>query len=226
MLVITEEKRAEFANLYGRGESAAALSLCREMLSEATGDERLRWTNNEAAALWRMNDARGALDALDRIIHLAYTSTDLTLRANFHNNRFAALMSLAAADAELYDSALIEIAGAAALYAKAGDRRLTASTENNTGALMAALGRYAEALPRLAVAREMYLRAGDEAHAAEVDETEARARLLSGDAAGAETFAARAVAVLSVSGGPAAALDEARATLRAVLDAVAPTGRT
>lgn len=219
MLVIQGEKRAAFADLYRAGNLDHALALASEALTNSAGDERLRWGNNEALALWKLGRSADALQSLASVSAEASSTSDRLLAGNYNNNTALASMSLwfEFEDEVRLDEALIGFEGAAFHYRLCGERALVASALNNVGVILSALGRYAEAYAKLDEARAVYLKAGEVCRAAEVDETEARARLKDGDMKRALVLASRAVSVLADYDD--GALAEAEATLRAVMDA-------
>lgn len=219
MLVNAAEKRAAFADLYRAGDLDHALALAAEQLISSAGDERLRWGNNEALALWRLGRSADALRSLASVSAEATDTADHLLAGNYNNNTALASMSLwfESEDEERLDSALIGFEGAAFHYRLCEERALVASALNNVGVILSALGRYAEAYVKLDEARAIYLKVGESCRAAEVDETEARARLMAGESDRALVLAARSVSVLADFGD--GALAEAEETLKAVLAA-------
>lgn len=220
MLGSLTEKRALFADLHDRGETGLAGRVCDAMLEGAEGDERLRWTNNLSLVRWREGRPAEALALLVGVADLARGTRDDRLAGNYHNNAAAYLMALwhGSEDEDLLDRALVSFEGAAYHYERAAEPPLTASTLNNVATVMMALGRVAEALPKLAEARAIYLKAGLREMAAQVDETEARARLRMGQFEEAERLASRAVSALTGTE-HRAARDEARETLKDALAA-------
>jgi tetratricopeptide (TPR) repeat protein len=109
------------------------------------------------------------------------------------------------------DRALLEYEAACYHLERAGHTNYRAGVENNYGYFLSKRGRHAEAHARLDIARALFARLRDTAHAAQVDETRARVLLAEGRAAEAESAARAAVRALA-SGGEQAILAEALAT--------------
>lgn len=214
MLVSLEEKRAFFAELLAAGDLDAARAFCERLRDESAGDERLRWGNNLSIVELRAGRLDAALEALASVADEAHDTRDHLLRANCHNNAAAARIGrwkLSESEADL-DAALIELEGARFHYREAREFSRLGTVENNLGALRVALGDYEEAVRHTAAAREVYTRSGERGLVAQVDETEARARLGLKEYGEAERLASLA---LAFSEGESAK-EEARETLRAV----------
>jgi tetratricopeptide (TPR) repeat protein len=183
-----------------------ALKLLPEENYEQRAQTLLRLAIVESSAT-RYHDA---LRNLAEAAPLFDASPNHAKRGTFHMEMAVALDFLAAGERrdDYADRALLEYAAASYHFELAGHTRYRAAAENNYAHLLFKRGRYAEAHEHLDCARRLFTSLKDSAHAAQVDETRARAFLAERRFADAERVARAAVRALS-TGGEQAVLAEA-----------------
>ena len=117
-----------------------------------------------------------ALHILTEAATLFESSSNNTLRGNFHNERAIILRNLGTAEKreDYIDSALLEYEAASFHFEKAGHIRYRARVENNLGFLFLKSAKFAEAHEHLDRARRLFASLKDKGSIAQVDESRAR----------------------------------------------------
>jgi tetratricopeptide (TPR) repeat protein len=211
------EAQTELANCYWRqGGIDEARVLLREALSRLTdGDSQLKAIALIRSAAIEKVATRyhDALRLLNEAAPLVAASPSDTVKGRFHNELATVLKDLGTAEGrqDYIDRALIEYAGASLHFQLAGHQQYLACVENNLGFLYLMLGNYVKAHEHLNRARHVLLALNDYVHAAQVDETTARALLAEGHNAEAEKLTRSAIDTLE-SGGEQQLLAEALIT--------------
>ena len=211
------EAQTELAYCYWRqGGMDEARVLLREALSRLTdGDSQLKAVALIRSAAIEKVATRyhDALRLLNEAAPLVAASPSDTLKGRFHNELATVLKDLGTAERrqDYIDRALIEFAGASLHFQQAGHQQYLACVENNLGFLYLMLGNYVKAHEHLDRARHVLVALKDYVHAAQVDETTARALLAEGHNAEAEKLTRSAIETLE-SGGEHQLLAEALTT--------------
>jgi tetratricopeptide (TPR) repeat protein len=200
------EAQTELAYCFWRqGGIDEARVLLREALSRLTDRDR----HLKAVALIRSaaiekvsTRYHDALRILNEAAPLVGASPSDTLKGNFHNELATILKDLGTSERrqDYIDRALIEYAGASLHFQQAGHQQYLACVENNLGFLYLMLGNYAKAHEHLDRARRVLVAVNDYVHAAQVDETTARALLAQGHNADAEKLTRSAIDTLERGG--------------------------
>jgi tetratricopeptide (TPR) repeat protein len=211
------EAQTELAYCFWRqGAIDEARVLLKEALSRLTdGDTQLKAVALiRSAAIEKVSTRyHDALRILNEAAPLVGASASDTLKGNFHNELATVLKDLGTSECrqDYIDRALIEYAGASLHFQRAGHHQYHACVENNLGFLYLMLGNYVKAHQHLDRARHVLVALNDHVHAAQVDETTARAMLAEGHNAEAEKLTRSAVATLE-GGGEQQLLAEALTT--------------
>lgn len=200
------EARAELSTAYWR---EGAFEEARALLSEALGllgggSDEIRALVLLRRALAETSSTRFA-DAhriLMESAPLFESLEDHILRGKFHNLLAHSLQGLATAEsrADHLDRALVEATAASYHFERAGHARFQAHVENNLGFLYHSVGRSEEAHRHLDRALSLFISLGDNAYAAQVNETRARVFLAEGRAREAERSARSASEVFGAAG--------------------------
>ncbi len=171
----------------------------------------------------RLNDA---LKFYERAVPLVERSHDHAIKGSYHFAYGLVLKRLSTPEnrEDYLDRALIEYAASSFHYEQAGNELALARVELNLGCLFFKAGRYGQAHQHLNLARHLFLKLGDAATAAQVDDTRARTLLAQGHAAEAERIARHAVRVLE-RGGQQALLAEGLTTQAVALARLGNQGR-
>jgi tetratricopeptide (TPR) repeat protein len=216
------EAQAELAYCYfrqgaldeARVLTRAALSRLPDKYYELRAIVLQRGAMIEAAAA-RYDDALRLLEEAGPLF--ARSQSDVK-KGRFHMERAIVLQLLSAGGRreDYADRALVEYAAARYHFEQAGHTRNCARVENNLGHMHARAGRFAEAHTHLDEATRLFTSLKDDAIAAQIDETRARAFLAEGRYAEAERTAARAARALE-AGGQQGVLAEALTTYGAAL---------
>jgi tetratricopeptide (TPR) repeat protein len=135
-----------------------------------------------------------ALGLLDDASKLLNQVPDEGARGRYYLQR--ALVYRKIGGPENLDRALIEYSAASMHLSNAGDTRYLAAVENNIGFLLVRAGHYAEAIPHLDKAREIFVTLKDTGNVAQVNETRAQAFIAERRYAEAERAAFAAVTTL------------------------------
>jgi tetratricopeptide (TPR) repeat protein len=200
------EAQTELAYCYWRqGGIDEARVLLREALSRLTDED----CHLKAVALIRSaamekvaTRYHDALRMLNEAAPLVAASPSDNLKGRFHNELATVLKDLGTAEhrQDYIDRALIEYAGASLHFQQAGHQQYLACVENNLGFLYLMLGNYVKAHDHLDRARRVLIGLNDYVHAAQVDETTARALLAEGHNAEAEKLTRSAIDTLEGGG--------------------------
>ena len=215
--VKTAEAQTELASCYWRqGGIDEARVLLREALSKLTdADSHLKAVALIRSAAIEKVATRyhDALRILNDAAPVVAASPSDTLKGNFHNELATILKDLGTSERrqDYIDRALIEYAGASLHFQQAGHQQYLACVENNLGFLYLMLGNYVKAHEHLNRARHVLVALNDYVHAAQVDETTARALLAEGHNVEAEKLTRSAIDTLE-SGGEHQLLAEALTT--------------
>lgn len=177
------EALIDLAYCYWReGAFDEARVLLRDALSRLTDED----SNLKAIALLRSAIVEkvatrygDALRILTEAAPLVEASNDHALKGKFHNEIAQVLRNLGATERreDYTDRALIEYAAASFHFEQAGHVRYRAYVENNLAFLFLTAGKFTEAHEHLDHARRLFVSLKDSGHAAQVDETRARAFL-------------------------------------------------
>ncbi|MCM3872434.1 MAG: CDC27 family protein [Pyrinomonadaceae bacterium] len=204
--VKTAEAQTELAYCYWRqGGLDEARVLLREALCRLTDED----CHLKAVALIRSaaiekvaTRYHDALRILNEAAPVVAASSSDTLKGRFHNELATVLKDLGTSECrqDYIDRALIEYAGASLHFQQAGHQQYLACVENNLGFLYLMLGNYDKAHEHLNRARHVLVALNDYVHAAQVDETTARALLAEGHNAEALELTRSAIDTLEGGG--------------------------
>jgi tetratricopeptide (TPR) repeat protein len=211
------EARIELAYCYWReGAFDEARVMLRDVLGKLSDSEsELKAIATLRSAIIEASAARysDALRLLNDAAPLFEASSSHALKGRFHNELASVLNVLSGLEhrEDYRDRAFIEYAAAGFHFERARHTRYQAAVENNLGFLFFSASRFKEAHTHLEYARRLFVRLKDGAHAAQVDETRARALLAESRFPEAERIARQAINALQ-KGDEHALLTEALTT--------------
>lgn len=188
---------------------------CSAVLRLATVEH---WTTRFHDALTLLREAAPHFEHLDAAARSRRHTPPHALLGNFHNEFGIVLEIIGVAEErqDYIDHAIIEYTAASHHFKEAGHESFFGRVENNLGFLLFTVKKFTEAHERLSVARSLFKRLKDNASAAQVDDTRARAFLAEGKMKEAEEAARQSVRVLE-NGDEQAVLAASLTTLGTIL---------